>query len=45
MIVRATVAAIIPWGHSTADVTMDLMAQKMVTTVQVGFMYMYVFVL
>ena len=37
MIVRATVAAIIPWDHSTADVTMDLMAQKMANTVQVGF--------
>mgnify|MGYP001794621345 FL=1 len=34
---RATVAAIIPWDHSTADVTMDLMARKMATTVQVGF--------
>ena len=39
---RATVAVIIPSDHSTADVTMDLMAQKTVTTVQVGFMDVYV---
>ena len=34
---RATVAVIIQWDHSTADVTVDLMAQKMATTVQGGF--------
>ena len=34
---RATVAAIILSDHSTADVTMVSMAQKMATIVQVGF--------
>ena len=38
---RATVAVIIPSDHSTADVTLDSMAQKTVTIVQVGFMYVF----
>ena len=42
MIVRATVAVIILSDHSTADVTVDLMVQKMATIEQVGLMYMYV---